>query len=103
MIYRADNQEQSLEAINAKAPWSISCNYPAREEDIHTLVQSSVEHSNVDVVNGRKLSAKSVIRLNVKYLAGKSVEAGEMVQGDNVYQKADQQQIAMLEDMGEEP
>lgn len=101
VIYRADNQEQSLEAINAKAPWSISCNYPAREEDIHTLVQSSVEHSNVDVVNGRKLSAKSVIRLNVKYLAGKSIEAGEMVQGDNVYQKADQQQIAMLEDMGE--
>lgn len=101
VIYRADNQEQSLEAVNAKVPWSISCNYPAREEDVYTLVRSNVEHSNVDVVNGRKLSAKSVIKLNVKYLSAKSVDAGEMVQGDNVYQKADQQEIAMLEDMGE--
>jgi LysM repeat protein len=101
VIYRADNQEQSLEAINAKAPWSISCNYPAREEDVHTLVKCSVEHSNADVINGRKLSAKSVIKLNVKYLAEKSIETGEMVQGENIYQKADQQEIAMLEDMGE--
>ncbi|MBP7175654.1 MAG: DUF3794 domain-containing protein [Thermoclostridium sp.] len=101
VIYRADNQEQTLEAINAKAPWSISCNYPAREEDIHTLVKSNVEHSNVDVINGRKLSAKSVVTLNVKYLAGKNIDAGEMIQGENVYQKTDQQEIAMLEDMGE--
>lgn len=101
VIYRADNQEQSLEAINTKAPWSVSCNYPAREEDVHTLVKSSVEHSNAEVINGRKLSAKSVVKLDVKYLAEKSIEAGEMVQGDNIYQKADQQEIAMLEDMGE--
>lgn len=101
VIYRADNQEQSLEAIHVKAPWSISFNYPAREEDIYTLVKSNVEHSSVDVVNGRKLSAKSVIKLNVKYLNTKSIEAGEMVQGDNIYQKADQKEIAMLEDIGE--
>lgn len=101
VIYRADNQEQSLESISTKAPWSISCNYPAREDDVYTLVKSSVEHTNVDIVNGRKLSAKSVVKLNVSYLMAKSVEAGEAVQGENVYQKGQQQEIAMLEDMGE--
>lgn len=101
VVYRADNQEQSLEAINVKAPWSISCNYPAREEEIFTLVKSSAEHTGIDVVNGRKLSAKSVVKLNVRYLLAKSIDAGEAVQGDNIYQKADPQEIAMLEDAGE--
>ncbi|NLN64347.1 MAG: LysM peptidoglycan-binding domain-containing protein [Clostridiaceae bacterium] len=101
VIYRADNQEQSLEAINAKAPWSISCNYPAREEDIRTVAKSSVEHSSVDILNGRKLSARSVIKLNVKYLLAKSIEAGESVQGENIYQRANHQKIAMLEETGE--
>ena len=27
VIYRADNQNQDLETINVKAPWSVSCNY----------------------------------------------------------------------------
>ena len=101
VIYRADNQEQSLESINAKAPWSISCNYPAREEDIRTVAKSSVEHSSVDILNGRKLSARSVIKLNVKYLLAKSIEAGESVQGENIYQRANHQKIAMLEETGE--
>ncbi|WP_237266884.1 DUF3794 and LysM peptidoglycan-binding domain-containing protein [Thermoclostridium stercorarium] len=101
VIYRADNQEQSIEAINVNAPWSVSCNYPAGEENIHTLVKSAVEHTNVEIVNGRKLSAKSVVKLNVKYLAIRTVEAGENVQGENVYQKADLHDIAMIEDIGE--
>jgi hypothetical protein len=37
VIYRADNQNQDLETINVKAPWSVSCNYPVREEDVYTL------------------------------------------------------------------
>lgn len=101
VIYRADNQEQSLEAINVKAPWSVSCNYPAKEEDVYTLVKSNVEHTNVDIVNGRKLSAKSVLNLNVKYLMSKSIEAGEMVQGEQVFQKADEQEVTMVEDVGD--
>jgi len=101
VIYRADNQEQSIEAINVNAPWSVSCNYPAGEEDIRTIVRSSIEHTNVDIVNGRKLSAKSVVKLNVKYLSMQSIEAGENIQGENVYQKANQQDIAMIEDIGE--
>jgi len=101
VIYRADNQEQSIEAINVNTQWSVSCSYPAREEDIYTIVRSTVEHTNVDIVNGRKLSAKSVVKLNVKYLAVQSIEAGENVQGENVYQKAEQQDIAMIEDIGE--
>jgi len=101
VIYRADNQEQSLEAINAKAPWSVSCSYPPREEDIYTLVRSNVEHTTVEVVNGRKLSAKSVVNLNVRYLIAQNIEAGEAVQGEQIYQKADRQEIAVLEDAGE--
>lgn len=101
VIYRADNQEQSIESINVNAPWSVSCNYPASEEDIHTFVRSTIEHTSVDIVNGRKLSAKSVIKLNVKYLMMQSVEAGESVQGENVYQRAEQQDIATIEDIGE--
>lgn len=101
VIYRADNQEQSIESINISAPWSVSCNYPDVEENIYTLVRSTVEHTDVEIVNGRKLSAKSVVKLNVKYLAVKTVEAGENIQGENVYQKADQQDIAMIEDIGE--
>jgi len=101
VLYRADNQQQSLEAINVKAPWSISCNYPAREEELYTLVRGSVEHTNIDIVNGRKLSAKSVVKLNVKYLLAKSIEAGEAVSGEQIYQKADTREITMLEDAGE--
>jgi LysM repeat protein len=100
VIYRADNQEQSLEAINVKAPWSVSFNFLAKEEDVHALVAGNVEHTNVDIVNGRKLSVKSVIKLSVKYILTKSIDAGEAVQGENVYQKADLQDIEMLEEMG---
>ncbi|NLM09358.1 MAG: DUF3794 domain-containing protein [Clostridiaceae bacterium] len=101
VIYRADNQEQSIEAINVNAPWSVSCNYPASEEDIYTIVRSTAEHTNIDIVNGRKLSAKTVMKLNIKYLMMQSIEAGENVQGENVYQRAEQQDIAMIEDIGE--
>lgn len=101
VIYRADNQDQSIESINVNAPWSVSCTYPTREEDIYTVVRSSVEHTNIEIVNGRKLSAKSVMKLNVKYLAVTSIEAGENLQGENVYQRADQHDIAMIEDIGE--
>ena len=101
VIYRADNQEQSIEAINVNAPWSVSCNYPASEEDIYTIVRSTAEHTNIDIVNGRKLSAKTVMKLNIQYLMMQSIEAGENVQGENVYQRAEQQDIAMIEDIGE--
>ncbi|NLX77766.1 MAG: LysM peptidoglycan-binding domain-containing protein [Clostridiaceae bacterium] len=101
VIYRADNQEQSIEAININAPWSVSCNYPAGEENIYTLVRSAAEHTDIDIINGRKLSAKTVMKLNVRYLAVQSIEAGENLQGENVYQKADQQDITMIEDIGE--
>lgn len=101
VLYRADNQEQSLEAINVRSPWSVSCNYPAGEDEIYSLIKSSVEHTSVDIVNGRKLSAKSVVRLNIKYIKAKQEEAGEAIHGDQIYQKADQQEIAMLMDMGE--
>jgi len=101
VIYRADNQEQSIEAINVSAPWSVSFSYPAGEENVHTIVRSTVEHTDVEIINGRKLGAKSVVKLNVKFLAVQTVEAGENLQGENVYQKADQQEIAMIEDIGE--
>lgn len=103
VLYRADNQEQSMETINVSVPWSVSCSHPAREEDadIHTVVRSSVEHTNVEIVNGRKLSARSVVKLNVKFLSIQSVEAGDNIQGENVYQKAEQQDIMLVEDTGE--
>jgi LysM repeat protein len=101
VLYRADNQEQSLESLNVKSPWSISCNYPGGEDEAYALVKSSVEHTNIDIVNGRKLSAKSVVKLNVKFVKVKKVEAGETIQGEQIYQKADPQEIAMLEDIGE--
>lgn len=101
VLYRADNQNQSLEAIQVKAPWSISCNYPASEEELHPLVNGSVEHTDVEIVNGRKLSAKSVVNLNIKYLSADSIEAGEALSGEQVYQRADTQEITMLEDIGD--
>ncbi|NLG89673.1 MAG: DUF3794 domain-containing protein [Clostridiaceae bacterium] len=101
VVYRADNQNQDIETINVKAPWSVSCNYPAREEDVYTLVRSSIEHTDVEIANGRKLSAKSVLKLNVKYLVAKSVEAGEMMSGDQVYQRSDTREVSVLEDIGE--
>lgn len=101
VIYRADNQEQGIESINVNAPWSLSCNYPAKEEDVYTLVRSNAEHTDLEIVNGRKLSARTVMTLNVKYLIAKTIEAGENVQGENIYQRAQQQDIALLEEMGE--
>ena len=101
VIYRADNQNQDLETINVKAPWSVSCNYPVREEDVYTLVRSSVEHTDVEIANGRKLNAKSVLKLNVKYLMETSIEAGEMLSGDQVYQRSDTREISVLEGVGE--
>ena len=41
------------------------------------------------------------VNLNVKYLIAQNIEAAEAVQGEQIYQKADQQEIAMLEDVGE--
>jgi len=52
-------------------------------------------------MNGRKLSAKSVVKLNIKYLKAKNEEAGETIQGDQIYQRADPQEITILEDIGE--
>ncbi len=101
VLYRADNQEQSLEAINVKSPWSISCNYPTGEDEAYALVKSSVEHTNVDIMNGRKLSAKSVVKLNVKFIKAKKIEAGEAIQGEQIYQRTAPHEIAMLEDIGE--
>lgn len=101
VLYRADNQEQSLEAINVKSPWSISCNYPAGDDEVYTIVKSSVEHTNIDIVNGRKLSAKSVVKLNIKYIKARNEEAGESIQGEQIYQRANPQEITMLENMGE--
>jgi hypothetical protein len=101
VLYRADNQEKSLEAINVKSPWSISCNYPAGDEEVYTIVKSSIEHTSIDIVNGRKLSAKSVLKLNIKYIKAKNEDAGEAVQGEKIYQKTDPQEITMLEDIGE--
>ncbi len=102
VIYRADNQEQGIESINVSAPWSLSCNYPAKEEDVYTLVRSNAEHTDIEIANGRKLSARTVMTLNIKYLMAKTIEAGENIQGENIYQRAQQQDIALLEDMGEQ-
>ena len=63
-------------------------------------LSENAEHTDLEIVNGRKLSARTVMTLNVKYLIAKTIEAGENVQGENIYQRAQQQDIALLEEMG---
>lgn len=87
ILYLADTPEPRVESINARYPWSFSLQKPKTEGDTGIFARCRCQHTEVNIVNGRKLVCRTVASLVCRFYEIKSDEIGREILGENVFLK----------------
>lgn len=87
ILYISDTPEQRPESIMTHFTWSFSVPKPKAEGDIGVFARCRCQHTEANIVNGRKISVRTVIALICRFYEIKSDETGREILGENVYLK----------------
>lgn len=87
IMYSADTSEQRLESIVTQFSWSFSVTKPKTDAEIGLFAKAHCQHTEVSIVNGRKIVARSVCSLSCRFYEIKTFEIGREILGENVYVK----------------
>lgn len=101
ILYISDTPEQRIESITARYPWSISLQKPKNDGEIGIFVRSRCQHSDVNIVNGRKIVCRTVTSLVCRFYEIRSDEIGREILGENVFLKTRPVNIVSLKDLCE--
>jgi len=100
ILYIADTPEQKVESITAKYPWSFSLQKPKADGEIGAFARCRCQHTDVNIVNGRKLVCRTVIALVCRFYEIRSSEIGREILGENVFLKTSPVNVMILRDNG---
>ncbi|NMA66878.1 MAG: DUF3794 domain-containing protein [Clostridiaceae bacterium] len=101
ILYIADTPEQKVESITARYPWSFSLQKPKVEGDIGAFARCRCQHTDVNIVNGRKIVCRTVTSLICRFYDIKSNEIGREILGENVFLKTSPVNVMILKDNGD--
>jgi len=101
ILYCADTPEQKIESIVTQFPWSFSLQKPKTEEDVGVFARSYCQHTDASIVNGRKITARTVCSIISRFYEIRSDEIGREILGENVYLKTTPVNIISLKDNGD--
>lgn len=100
IMYTSDTPEQRLESIVTQFSWSFSVQKPKTEAEIGVFTKSHCQHTEVSLVNGRKITARTVCSLNCRFYEIRTDEIGREILGENVYLKTTPVNVVSLKDNG---
>lgn len=66
ILYIPDEPEQSVKSINASSTFSCSLDIPDSRQGMRCRAKSEIEHMEYNILNGRKINVKSVVKLSGK-------------------------------------
>lgn len=87
VLYCSDTPEPKPESIVTHFTWSFSVPKPKTEGEIGVFAKCRCQHTEVNIINGRKILVRTVIALICRFYEIKSDEIGREILGDNVYLK----------------
>ncbi len=98
ILYCSDTPDRRPESIVARFPWSVSCPKPKTEGEIGVFARCRCQHTEANAVNGRKIVARTVTALLLRFYEIKSDELGREISGENVFLKTNTVNIVSLKD-----
>lgn len=101
ILYITDTPEQKVDSITAKYPWSFSLQKPKVEGDIGAFARCRCQHTDVNIINGRKLVCRTVTSLVCRFYDVSSHEIGREILGENVFLKTSPVNVMILKDNGD--
>ena len=101
ILYITDTPEQKVDSITAKYPWSFSLQKPKAEGDIGAFARCRCQHTDVNIINGRKLVCRTVTSRVCRFYDVSSHEIGREILGENVFLKTSPVNVLILKDNGD--
>lgn len=98
ILYISDTPEQKIESITARYPWSFSLQKPKNEGEIGIFARCRCQHSDVNIVNGRKIVCRTVTSLVCRFYEIRSDEIGREILGENIFLKTKPCNVVTLKD-----
>ena len=87
IIYLAENAEQSTRGMSAVLDFTKTVDFPECKSGMNLNNKLKIKNINAQVINGRKISIKVELELEVKIYANENVDLITGIGGDNSIQK----------------
>lgn len=100
-LYCSDTPETRPESMVSHFTWSFSVPKPKAEGEIGVFAKCRCQHTEANIVNGRKIVVRTVIALVCRFYEVKSDEIGREILGENVYLKTAPINVMTLKDNGD--
>ncbi|MDQ2086045.1 DUF3794 domain-containing protein [Herbivorax sp. ANBcel31] len=68
ILYVSDDKDQSIKSINASRDFSYSFDVENANSKMKTRIKSDIEHIDYEILNGRKINLKTIIKLKAKII-----------------------------------
>ncbi|MGI6085768.1 MAG: SPOCS domain-containing protein, partial [Acetivibrionales bacterium] len=101
ILYRSDTPDQRIESIVTQFSWSFSVQKPKTDTEIGIFSKSHSQHTEANVVNGRKIVARTVCSIISRFYEIKTDEVGREILGENIYLKTTPVNVVSLKDSGD--
>ncbi|MFZ5986431.1 MAG: DUF3794 and LysM peptidoglycan-binding domain-containing protein [Bacillota bacterium] len=66
ILYISDDPEQAIKSINAASDFSYNIDVSNARSGMKTRVKCDIEHIDYEILNGRKINVKTILKLNAK-------------------------------------
>jgi len=70
ILYISDDEEQSIKSINTNAAFSYGLDIPNSRQGMKCKVKCDIEHFDYEILNGRKINVRAILKLNGKVTNG---------------------------------
>jgi LysM repeat protein len=98
ILYIPDTPEPGIESISARYPWSFSIKKPEGRDESGLFARCRTQHSEAQIVNGRKLVCRTVTSLPYRFYEIKSDDIGREIAGENIFLKTNTVNIITFRD-----
>ncbi|MCX7841962.1 MAG: DUF3794 domain-containing protein [Clostridia bacterium] len=82
ILYLSDEQDKTVKSINTKLNFSHTINMPSMAENGKCKARSEVEHIEYNILNGRKVNAKLIIKTDYKVTSEKDQAVANDIKGN---------------------
>lgn len=100
IMYSSDTPDQRPESMVTHFTWSFSVPKPKTDADIGVFARCRCQHTEVSIVNGRKIVVRTVCSLTCRFYEIRTDEVGREILGENVYLKTTSVNMVSLKDSG---
>lgn len=98
ILYAADTPDNRLESITCRFPWSVTCQRPKTDAEVGVVADCRCQHTEANLVNGRKIVARSVASLVCRFFEIASSDISREIEGENVYVRSMPINVVSLKD-----